>query len=127
MPVPRSPLSQLDLIVSRPRRFYRERKFKPTLFRDPQHCPEEGLGGAAYWVTYHSMDNIGICVSTWDADAGVHWRAHVDGHILATRGPDGTKTRIAFATLPDAINALLAHRGVQPDYDPGPAQVMTRA
>ena len=95
----------------------RERKFSPGLFRDPGlHAPEEGLGGSNFWVTYHSMDNIGVVYSTWDAAAGVHWRVVLkSGHHLAEL-VEGRKVRRAFPNLGAALNALLLDVNVEPTY-----------
>lgn len=112
-------MRQLELAAVRTdrRTSLKERKFSPTLFRDPTHCPEEGIGGSAYWVTYHVQGNLGVAISTWDADAGVHWRAYADNRgFLADRLEDGTKVRKAYPNLNAAINALLEYHGIAPTY-----------
>lgn len=84
----------------------------PTLFRDRSHCPEEGLGGDCYWVTYRG-ENIGAVRRTWDA-RGVHWEADLDdGRTVAEDEEDRPR---AFATLADAINMLFRAIGVEDDY-----------
>lgn len=103
--------------VPRVRRSYRERAWGPNLHRDrATHAPEEGLGGAAYWVHYHG-ENIGFVHSLWSLADGVHWQAAMaDGHTIIRSRED--RRPVAYASLADAVNALFLAIGLRGDYAP---------
>lgn len=93
---------------------FRERNFDPTMRRDPSHAPERGVGGAAFWVSYHAKGNIGVVYTVWDHDRGVHWEAmHIPSYrILSDDGARAAAWTDRFA----AVNALLAEHAVEPDW-----------
>ena len=69
---------------------------RPTLYRDPLHCPDENIGGAAYWVEYLA-EPVGIALSCWTLQDGVHWEV-IDRFGRRFTGPFDT-LQIALAFL----------------------------
>jgi len=93
--------------------FLRKREFTPTLYRDRDHAPQDGLGGEIYWVTYHG-DHLGAVRSVWTMRDGVTWLADV--HNNGTMTEDDTKRPRAFPDRVAAINALLVHHRIEGTY-----------
>lgn len=83
----------------------------PVWHREPEHCPEEGIGGSRWWVTYRG-EAFGFVYSTWDR-TGVHFRVRDMDRMWTLTDNDGEPLR--FETRGAAVTHLLDLFGIDLD------------
>lgn len=97
-----------------PRSYYRPRSFEPKIKRDLSTVHQPGLGGVLYHVDLGAQC-MGEVVNAWSARDGVHWQAIWGSSTVVE---NDCHRPVAYATIVDAVNALLGVNGWAPDWAP---------